>query len=311
MKIEFLSSDGIHEREIRGAPLKRRRRSVSFFNRRGVACILHRPWMENILDKKMQTVELIQTNIGSFYIDTRDKFVGKELAETGDYSPAERGVYQNFISPESNVLWLGAHIGAHVVPLSKQVRSITAFEANPETYEIFAQNLEINGCSNVNSFNLAANDVEGELEFVCNSENSGGSKRMPKEMNDMYLDKDTKFVNVQAVGLDDFLDNHKFDFVFMDIEGSETAALKGMPKILSHAKVVVSEFIPHHLKLVAGVTLSEFLDPLNAFQTLIVPSLRSHVHGPEIYFFLQRMLSSNRGDPGLIFHKDVINVNWG
>lgn len=265
---------------------------------------------ENKESETMQQQELVQTNIGSFHVDMRDKFVAKELMETGDYSPAERQMYGAFINEQSTVLWLGAHIGAHVVPMSKRVKEIVAFEANPQTYELFAKNLEINNCSNVTSHNLAANDTECELEFVCNSINSGGSKRMPKKMEPMYLDEDTSFVKVRAVGLDDFLDNHDFDFVFMDIEGSEAAALRGMPKVLASTTVVVSEFLPHHLTNVAGVTVEEFLQPLSAFQTMIVPSLRRHVHGNDIHSLLKMMFDMGRGDSGLIFHKQTISVNW-
>ena len=260
---------------------------------------------------EMQYIEKIQTDIGAFYVDTRDQFVTRHLKETSNYAPAERNRYQVFTTPESNILWLGAHIGAHVIPLSANVKSITAFEANPDTYALFAKNLHLNACSNVKSYNLAANDTNGALKFICNTVNSGGSKRMPKEMRPMYLDDETKFVEVNAVRLDDFLPKHDFDFIFMDIEGSETAAMCGMPDILSRAKVLVTEFIPHHLNLVAGVSISDFLAPLAAFQTLIVPSMSQHVYGPKIQPFLQQMLTDGRGDSGLIFHKEKIAVEWG
>lgn len=84
---------------------------------------------------------------------------------------------------------------------------------------------------------------------------------MPKQMYPKYLDHGTKFIDVQAVRLDDFLDEKNFDFIFLDIEGSETAALSGMPQVLNRSSVLVTEFIPHHLTLVAGLSVADFLQP--------------------------------------------------
>ena len=259
----------------------------------------------------VKNIKKIKTNIGLFYADDRDEFVTKELRETKDYSSGERHRYQVFLSPSSNVLWLGAHIGAHVVPLSKVVKSITAFEANPETYKLLEKNLNVNECSNVRSFNLAANDLNCDLKFICNTVNSGGSKRMPKQMHPKYLDHGTTFIDVQAVRLDDFLDEKNFDLIFLDIEGSETAALCGMPQILSRSSVLVTEFIPHHLTLVAGVSVEDFLQPISEFRTLMVPSMSRHVYDAEISPFLENMIKENQRDSGLIFHKNKIPVEWG
>ncbi|MGH7427267.1 MAG: hypothetical protein ACREJ4_02740, partial [Candidatus Methylomirabilaceae bacterium] len=59
----------------------------------------------------------------------------------------------------------------------------------------------------------------------------------------------------------------------MDIEGSEYFALQGMQKILAHARVLVVEFLPHHLKNVSGVTVEQFLSVIPPhFRTLTIPS---------------------------------------
>ena len=81
-------------------------------------------------------IQKIETKIGTFWIDTRDQFVAKSLTSTGEYSPGERALYSKFVTQNSNVLWLGAHIGALVIPFSKYVQRVDTFEANPETFEI-------------------------------------------------------------------------------------------------------------------------------------------------------------------------------
>jgi FkbM family methyltransferase len=254
--------------------------------------------------------KLIETKIGNFWIDIRDQFVAKSLSSTGEYSPGERHLYSKFITQNSNVLWLGAHIGALVIPFSKYVQRVDTFEANPETYRLLKKNLMLNGCNNVNAFNIAANDVAGKLNFICNTVNSGGSKRTPHKMNKAYLDTETKLRTVQCVDLDSFLSHHDYDFIFMDIEGSETHAMRGMSSILKNAKTLVVEFIPHHLTNVANVTPKKFLLPLQDFKTMVVPSLRRCFYGNEIEPVLNVMFNNNACDPGLIFHKNKIVLNW-
>jgi FkbM family methyltransferase len=250
-----------------------------------------------------------ETSIGTFYLDGRDKFVARSLLEQGDYSPGERLLYSKFVNENSNVLWLGAHIGALMIPISKMVKHVTTFEANPHTFQILQKNIEANDCRNVKAYNLAANDEDCDLQFVCNTVNSGGSKRLPLEMIPAYLDNETSFEVVHAVCLDTFLVTHDYDFIFMDIEGSETHAMLGMTSIIQNAKTLVAEFIPHHLTNVSGVNISEFLNPLRDFQTMISPALKKVAFGAEIQPLLETMFNSNVADAGLIFHRDRINVN--
>ena len=255
-------------------------------------------------------IQLIETKIGNFWVDTRDQFVAKSLSSTGEYSPSERHLYSKFITQNSNALWLGAHIGALVIPFAKYVQRVDTFEANPKTFELLEKNLMLNECKNVTAFNIAANDVAGELNFICNTVNSGGSKRAPHKMNKAYLDTETELRTVQCVDLDSFLSDHDYDFIFMDIEGSETHAMRGMSSILKNAKTLVVEFIPHHLTNVANVTPKKFLLPLQDFKTMVVPSLRRCFYGNEIEPVLNVMFNNNACDPGLIFHKNKIVLNW-
>jgi len=83
-----------------------------------------------------------------------------------------------------------------------------------------------------------------------------------------------------------------------------------MKSIIQNANTLVTEFIPHHLTNVSGVKISEFLEPLRDFQTMISPALKKVAFGAEIKPLLETMFNSNVADAGLIFHRDRINVNF-
>jgi FkbM family methyltransferase len=164
---------------------------------------------------------------------------------------------------------------------------------------------------NVTLLHCAASDAAGSIEFVMNRTNSGASKRMPLVKRDIYFADSPEVTRVRAARLDDLLPDERFDLVFMDIEGSELFAMRGMPRILSQARFVVAEFYPFMVRDVAGATPEEFLQPLSAFQTLVIPSLNKAAHGADIGPALRQMYDSNACDNGLIFMRERAEIAFG
>lgn len=269
--------------------------------------------MSSRLDKMLKGFvgELYRTRQGLYCLDPDEQFVAKALIETGAFGTEQLGQLKMFCNEESSVLLLGAHLGGIAVPLSKMVGNLTVFEANPRTFELLSTNLKLNDCNNVEAFNLAANDVDSQLRFVLNTVNSGGSKRFPVHQDKDYFFDDPDVVMLQAVRLDDFLKGKKYDLIFMDIEGSEYFAMKGMPQLMAAAGVVFMEFLPHHISRVAGVTIDQFLECLTGFETMITPMNPAAYHGVDIPARLKAMFEAGVGDEGLIFSRTRLDIVFG
>jgi FkbM family methyltransferase len=245
---------------------------------------------------------VVKTAQGYFCVDPKDQFVSKSILETGAYGLGEIALAKQFSNAQSKVLVVGAHIGTIAIPLSRACRELVAIEANPKTYELLRLNVLINGCTNLRAYDVAANHKEELIQFVMNAVNSGGSKRMPKFRDQAYFYDTPEVVTVHGVRLDHFLDSADFDLVFMDIEGSEYFAFLGMQTILSRARTLIVEFIPHHLSRVAGISVEEFLLPLAShFNTLIIPTKRLLVRKDDFVTSLQSMFDQNEGDAAIIF----------
>jgi FkbM family methyltransferase len=253
---------------------------------------------------------VVETRQGVFCVDPDDQFVSKSLLERGEYGQDEITRVANFLRPSSRMLLVGAHIGSLLVPLSKRVESIVGVEANPRTFKRLRLNALMNQCHNARLFNYAASDSSGSIEFVMNTANSGASKRMPLVKNEIYFHDKPEVTSVPSVALDDLLPHELFDLVFMDIEGSEFFAMRGMPRILAHAKVVFSEFYPFMVREVAGADVESFLEPLADFNTLVVPSLRKAVHKEGFRATLQDMFDHNHCDNGIVFLKERATITF-
>jgi len=247
---------------------------------------------------------IVKTDNGLFAINPEDFEVGKQLRINGEYGIAEIERLKPHITSCSRVLIVGAHIGTLAIPISKLCKDVVAVEANPNTYELLTKNIALNAVFNCHAINIAASNKEENIKFLCNKINSGGSKRVPKNKKYMYYYDKPEEISIKAFSLDNYLDNNEFDVVVMDIEGSEYFALQGMQKILSKAKLLAVEFLPHCLRNISGVTVSQFLSVIAPhFSKLTIPSKQKIVETSDFFTYLSEMYDNEQGDDSIIFEK--------
>ena len=247
---------------------------------------------------------IAQSPQGLFATAPQDAFVGKSLRESGQYGQDQIDLAAGFVSSADSVLVVGAHVGSIAIPLARRCQHLTAIEANPWTHKLLQCNLVLNDASNVVAHHFAASDRAGTIRFVMNTHNSGGSKRYPLTPDPAYFYDNPDIVEVPCFALDEKLDRHDYALVFMDIEGSEYFALRGMPKILQSARCLIVEFLPHHLTNVAGITPETFAEALVPhFASMFVPSLGRRFARPDFAPALREMFDRGQGDEGLVFTK--------
>lgn len=77
------------------------------------------------------------------------------------------------IQPSDVVVDIGAHIGAFSVWAARQAVNgkVYAFEPNRENHDLLVENRQLNGLTNLEIFNAAASNLDGEAAFF-NSESS-------------------------------------------------------------------------------------------------------------------------------------------
>ncbi len=246
-----------------------------------------------------------KTRQGSFLVDPRDNFVAKKLLNDGEYGQDEIKLATRFLKKNSHCLMLGGHIGSLVIPLSKLCEKLTVFEANPYSFELLNKNLLLNEIYNVKTFNKAVNHENKLIKFLVSKDNSGGSKRLPLIKVSGYFYDNPEQIDVDGIVLDSFLKNKVFDLIFVDIEGSEYFAFKGMQKIFKHSKVLITEFVPHHLKYVASVSIIDFWTTLEPhFDSLYLPKSNKFYEGSfDILRQLTFLFNNNESYDNIVFLK--------
>jgi FkbM family methyltransferase len=158
------------------------------------------------------------------------------------------------------VIDIGANIGYYTLIFANLVGregKVFAFEPSPDNFSLLQKNIEINGYQNVKLEQMAVSNKSGKTKLYLTSN--------PADNRIYDLHDNSNSVEVVTIKMDDYFSNYngKIDFIKMDIQGAEWAAIEGMPLLLEKNKniKILTEFSPPLLK---GFKIepSEFLDLL-------------------------------------------------
>lgn len=92
---------------------------------------------------------------GQLIADPKDVEINFSLGFLGQYDWHNISFLSRLLDNSTNLYILGAHIGCLLVPLSRLVKSVIAFEANPLTYKYLQQNISLNKIENASTYNFA------------------------------------------------------------------------------------------------------------------------------------------------------------
>jgi FkbM family methyltransferase len=150
------------------------------------------------------------------------------------WEPPVQIALRDLCKPGKIVFDVGANFGGLTTVMSRMVGPrgvVCAFEASPRIIDKCQRNIVLNGCNNVQIYNLA----------VYHNSTSKVPIYLGSHLNDsIYTNNNTESpaYYVSTIAIDDFVESTNLvpDVVKMDIEGAEFDAVKGMLKTISTAK---------------------------------------------------------------------------
>ena len=151
---------------------------------------------------------------------------------------------QKLLASAKQAFDVGANLGVWTVLMSKanpQAR-VHAFEPNPATWPLLEKNISWNRCLNVSLNRAAVSDTTRQVAFQVPTKASIFGRIVPAQGG---VDEEGRFSNsdmflVPAVRLSEYCATHlieEIDFLKIDIEGHELAALKGLGDLFSQRRV--------------------------------------------------------------------------
>jgi len=186
-----------------------------------------------------------------------DRLVALGLHRLGWMGHDEAALLRRLVRPGMNVVDVGANIGLYSLLLSRLVDrsgSVLAFEPEPNLFATLRENCESNTATNIFLFQCALGEVNRLASFHRSAFNSGDNR-----LGDASGQYDAVEVKVQR--FDDLQPDSKPDFVKIDVQGHELAALSGMERALSASQNVriLFEFAPAALEK-AGTAPNQLLE---------------------------------------------------
>lgn len=167
----------------------------------------------------------------------------------GHYEEETSLLFKNKLRSGMQVVDIGAHIGYFTRIFSKLVGphgKVYAFEADPENFALLKKNTR--HLKNVVCYQTAISDRAGTIDFYHYDDKAGCHSILP----DAPIEYAKRKITVPAITLDAFVKENgvtRVDFIKMDIEGGETAALRGMQNTLRKPDVsLVFEFAPEWVR---------------------------------------------------------------
>lgn len=160
-------------------------------------------------------------------------------------------LFSTLLKQGNNILDVGANSGLYSIFYSKLVGEegrVYSFEPDPNTFTFLLENLKLNECNNVSTYNWALSNKESIIEMVSynpedlNLKLQGDSFKYMKEV----FDKSEATGNgKKAYKLDDLEEIKKIpkiDFIKIDVEGAEFLVLQGSLSIIrKHKPVIIFE----------------------------------------------------------------------
>lgn len=187
----------------------------------------------NVWDRSMRAASL-------------DRLVALGLHRLGWMGRDEAILLRKLVRPGMHVVDVGANIGLYSLLLARLVGpggSVLAFEPEPNLYEILRENCLSNDATNIVFFQCALGRTNGRASFYRSVFNSGNNR-----LGRASAGHDA--VEVKVERFDDLRPESKPDFVKIDVQGHELAALAGMERALSASQNVrvLFEFAPAALR---------------------------------------------------------------
>jgi FkbM family methyltransferase len=191
----------------------------------------------------------IEHNNFILFFGEEDKSLISFLLTNNDYEKETREVIEDLVLPGHTFIDLGANIGYFSLIAAKLVGNkgrVFSFEPTPSTLNFLSKNISKNGFSNIVTIEeYAISNISGRVNFTLNQ----GS-----ECNSISTNQNaSNTISAEAITLDQYFMKKKdkrIDFIKIDIEGQELAALQGLEGLnkLNKDLKIIFEFHKENLE---------------------------------------------------------------
>jgi FkbM family methyltransferase len=188
------------------------------------------------------------------------------------WNPLEYAAFRDAVKPGAIALDVGANVGAYSLLLAQWAGpsgAVYAFEPAPEAFDGLSRHVAMNGLdATVHAVHAAVGDAVSDARFVVSR--TAGEGRLAAT-----AEEGARAITVPVTTIDDFCARERVapDFIKIDVEGHETAVLRGARETLGRCRGKAAVFVEVHPTIWPriGTTRAEFEDELRTQRLALVP----------------------------------------
>lgn len=190
---------------------------------------------------------------------------------------------------------IGANIGNHSLFFAKKFAHVYALEPHPRTFKILSCNADL--AKNITPIPVGASDIEQNVFVEQDLMNLGATSVRTSQKTGTENSASIPFHLNRLDAIDEIPKDSVIDFMKLDIEGHEEAALRGAKEILQNSQPVIAmEVLPEDIK--DGSTASiDFLKELGYDHFVATRPVSKIARYPRRIFKLLKFLFSLIGLP--------------
>jgi len=180
--------------------------------------------------------QLVSTPRGVYLANINDQYVGRSLHKYGEFSELEIELFDQLVKPGAVVMDVGANLGAHTVRFSQlagESGRVIAFEPQRIVYQTLCANVALNSLLNVDCYQTGVGEREESMKVV------DVDPRVSNNFGGLSLNLPGPGEMVPVLRLDGFSTLPRLDLIKIDVEGMESAVLRGAEKIVEKFKPVL------------------------------------------------------------------------
>ncbi len=227
---------------------------------KAIRVILHYGYVATKKNQQNKSGDLVvDVNGYKLKVIPGDLGISSELLMFKTHEPLTTKLLSKELKKDMVCLDVGGNIGYYTLLESNIVGEngkVIAIEPSPPNFQHLQKNLEMQNANNVDAYNFAAGDKDGDINFLIYEESNGSFTIPDGETTNLP----GELIKVQAKKLDTFLDELKInhvDFVRMDVEGYESHIIDGMKNTIEKSKPMFQ--IEVHASLMGKEGTKKFL----------------------------------------------------
>lgn len=177
---------------------------------------------------------LVESRHGPMLVNKNDIYVGGSFLTYGEFSHGETELFESLIKPGMVVVNVGANIGAHAVRLAQLCfpGACYAFEPQRSAWQLLVANAALHSLDNMSPMQCAVSDHNGFVNVPLLDprarQNFGGLELSDEEPGQV----------VGCMTIDN-LQLQRLNFLMADVEGMETAVLRGARETIERCLPII------------------------------------------------------------------------